>query len=259
MKRTFVVLFVAAVGALARAKASDAAVSALNGGAVLQTTRATASPTVEPTVAPTIEPTVAPTVEPTAEPTIAPTLEPTLEPTVAPTTNAPSEPPTIPDLLADPDAKRILRAPIAQLSSVGWMAGTWHSIREVVRTSKFVPQAKASGTYVFAYTMKGRWLFGADGRAVDFIYLTYDPFAEQWVLARLDRSPSYGIMTSRDGWRDNRIAFTSDLAYAGGTIRRRRLTIVRRSNAAMTFLDEEQRADASWVLDGRTELTKLPQ
>ncbi len=165
------------------------------------------------------------------------------------------EQPTIPQTSIDPNVTRILAHPIGELSLFGWIPGTWsaHNVQQL-------PGGKAHdlglNTYVFAFTMKNRWLFGADGKAKDEFYITYDPLARHYVLVRIEGNPSYGIWVSAQGWRGNAIAFTSPDAYANGHVYRRRVTIVKKDARAFTIFDEEQLADGSWAADDTVELTK---
>jgi hypothetical protein len=170
-------------------------------------------------------------------PTAAPRVTPLSLPTAAPALPAR----TIRQALLDPDAVRAARQPIRQLASFGWLAGTWHG---------------KDDTYVFAFTMKGRWLFGADGKSNDFLYISYDPLDDVYVLERVEGSPAYGLWTSPGGWQGGRIVFTSEVAYVAGRPYHRRLTIERHGPNAFNLKEEEQLESGEWALDGSVELTK---
>lgn len=163
--------------------------------------------------------------------------------------------PTIPQTLADPRIKAVIARPIPELSQFAWLSGTWRA-----RNSVELPNGKrrdlGENIYVFAATMKGRWIFGADGKAADEFYITFDPFAHHFVLARIEGDPSYGIWESTQGWRDGDITFMSSLAYANGRPYRRRITFEHHSARTFEIYDEEQLADGSWIADDAVELTK---
>ncbi len=135
------------------------------------------------------------------------------------------------------------------------MMGTWHA-HNFENVGDGQQRDLGTNTYVFAQTMKGRWIFGADGKASDYFYITYDPFAEHWALVRMNADPSYGIWISDRGWRGNSIEFTSTYAYALGRPYQRRTTIVRKGAKAFGMYDEEQLPDGSWTSDDSVELTK---
>jgi len=157
--------------------------------------------------------------------------------------------------LSDPSVQSIVHRPIRQLSQISWMAGTWRaSNSEHIGVGRM--RYLGLNTYVFGFTMHGRWLFGADGKASDFLYITYDPFAHRWVLARLQGNPSYGIWLSQAGWKGNRIVFETTLSYANGHAYHRRLTIIHKDARTFGIYDEEQLPDGSWTADDAVELTK---
>ncbi len=157
--------------------------------------------------------------------------------------------------MSDPNVINIIARPIRELSHFGWMSGTWraHNVEEL-------PDGKRRdlgiNTYIFAFTMKGRWLFGADGKAQDEFYITYDPFANRYVLLRIEGDPSYGIWVSESGWRGNAIVFTSNFSYANGRQYRRRITIIHKDARTFGIYDEEELPDGSWTADDAVELTK---
>jgi len=144
-------------------------------------------------------------------------------------------------LLRDPGVQYNARRPIAELSSFGWMTGTWHA---------------RNNSYVFAFTMKGRWLFGADGKAADYFYLTYDAGLHGYTLVRIESLPSYGIWLSTSGWQGDRIEFTSDVAYVAGRPYHRRLTILRSGARAFSIREEELGSDGRWITDDTITLGK---
>ncbi len=135
------------------------------------------------------------------------------------------------------------------------MTGTW---------SAFDPKKPAAGknrdrsvdTYVFAFTMRGRWLFGADGKTTDYFYVTYDPFTERWLLVRLQANPAYGVFVSEKGWEDDRIAFTSSFSSVNGRPSRHRVTIVRVDARHAVISDEEELDGGAWVLRGTLDFVK---
>jgi len=149
--------------------------------------------------------------------------------------------PTISQSLRDPHVQRLAHAPLRELAQFSWLAGTWRA---------------ASDTYVFAPTMNGRWLFGADGKSSYYYYISFDPFTHQYVLVRLESTPSYSLSFSSQGWTGNRIVFTSALAYANGRPYRRRVTIEEKGARSFTISDDEQRADGTWTNDDTIDLTK---
>ena len=155
----------------------------------------------------------------------------------------------------DPNVIGIIGRPIRELAAFGWMIGTWraHNVEQL-------PDGKSRdlglNTYIFALTMKNRWLFGADGKASDEFSITYDPFARRYVLVRLEGNPSYGIWVSGAGWRGNSIVFTSNFSYANGRQYRRRITIIHKDARTFEIFDEEQVPDGSWTADDAVELTK---
>jgi hypothetical protein len=211
--------------------------------------RATALPSAVPTETDTPSPEPATTAFATTAPSfVLPTFRPTPRPLVV-------HQPTVPQALDDPDVQSMLRRSIQLLSTFNWMTGTWHA-RNFENVGDGQQRDLGTNTYVFAQTMKGRWIFGADGKASDYFYITYDPFAEHWALVRMNVDPSYGIWISERGWRGNSIEFTSTYAYALGRPYQRRTTIVRKGPKAFGMYDEEQLPDGSWTSDDSVELTK---
>lgn len=206
------------------------------------------------TPAPPATPTSAP--QPTAEPaTPAPTPVAPLVTPAPPRPQTQPQEPTIPQALADPRVRESLSRPIGELARFAWMAGTWNA-RDIVQLPGGRTRDLGLNTYVFAETMKGRWLFGADGKAKDELYITYDALAGQYVLVRIEADPSYGVWVSRSGWTGNQIAFTSSGAYADGRLYRRRVTIVRRDARSFSIYDDEQLPNGVWLPDDEIELTK---
>jgi hypothetical protein len=237
------------------------------------------SPTPTPTPTPTPAPRrrggrPTPTPSPTATPTPSPEPTPSPSPTPLPTPPAPSTPvptappaqratpqpvapnqPTVSQSLEDSGVKNILRRPIAQLSAFAWLTGTWHA-RNIEILGDGRQRDLGTNTYVFAQTMKGRWIFGADGKATDYFYITFDPFVQRWILVRMNPSPAYGIWTSDRGWQRNTIEFTSTYAYSTGRPYRRRITIDHKDPRSFNIYDEEQLPDGSWTSDDAVQLTK---
>lgn len=232
----------------------------------------TPSPSPTPTRAPrkrgksneTPEPTDTPTPEPTPGASESPTPLPVASPTATPSPSAPSRPTlqpvavrqlTIPQSLADPGARDLLRRPISQLRAFAWLTGTWRA-QTIEQSGDGQQHDLGTNIYVFAQTMKGRWIFGADGKATDYFYITYDPFAEHWILVRMNATPAYGVWTSDRGWQRNSIEFTSVFSYATGRPYRRRITIVQKDAKNFKIYDEEQLSDGSWTGDDSVSLTK---
>jgi hypothetical protein len=211
------------------------------------------TPTPTPSPVPTATPAPSPSPSPEPTPTAAP---PTIAPTerATPRAVAPSQP-TVAQSLEDPNVQGILRRPIALLKSFGWMLGTWraHNIEELSDGRR---RDLGANTYVFAATMKGRWIFGGDGKSSDYFYISYDPFGEKWALVRLSGDPDYGIWTSDRGWHGNAIEFTSSYSSAAGRLYHRRITLIRQSPRAFGIYEEEQLSDGSWTGDDMVELTK---
>jgi len=225
--------------------------------------RPTPSPSPSPTATPlpTAPPTAAPTPEPT--PTVTPTVTPTRRvPTPLPAANGTFEPIapdqlTIPDSTASHAVRAIIARPIRELAQIGWMTGTWKA-HVVQKDGNGKSHERGLGTYVFGTTMKGRYMFGADGKARDYLYLTFDPFVKRWVLVRFEGNPSYGVWVSHAGWSENRIDFVSEFAYANGRPYRRRTTLVHKGARAFGIYDDEELADGTWARDRAVELNKQP-
>lgn len=184
--------------------------------------------------------------------TEAPTPIPTAKPTPRPI--APEQP-TVPDSIDDPTVRGIIARPIRELGQFGWLVGTWHA-HDVEEHADGTSRDRGLTTYVFGTTMKGRYIFGADGKASDYLYVTFDPFARHWVLVRFEENPSYGIWISETGWQGNRIEFLSNVSYANGRQYRRRLTIIHKDARTFGIYDEEQLPNGSWTPDDAVELTR---
>ncbi len=225
---------------------------------------ATSTPSPAPTATPSPKPTRAPRVSPSrkASPTPPPEAQtaspetitiPTPEPTARPT---PPAQPTVPQSLADPGVQNTLHRNIRELAQLGWLAGTWraHSFTDLGDGRS---RDAGMNTYVFGLTLHNRWFFGADGKASDFLYITYDPFAHHWVLLRFQDNPSYGIWLSDAGWKGNRIVFESSFSTANGRQYHRRLTIIHKDARDFGLYDEEQLPNGSWTSDDAIELTKI--
>jgi hypothetical protein len=219
------------------------------------------SPSGSPSVSASAAPAAPPTEQPTADPHVqvnpsdAPTQIPTLAPTPRPV--APIQP-TVPQTVTDPNALGIIARPIRELTLFTWMFGTWHA-HNIAELPDGRQKDFGLTTYVFAPTMHGRWIFGADGRAKDEMYISYDPFARRYVLLRIQSNPSYGLWVSTDGWRSNRIVFLTNFSYVNGRQYRRRLTIIHRNSRNFAIYNEEQLPDGSWTADDSVELSKQPQ
>lgn len=157
--------------------------------------------------------------------------------------------------MLDPDVRRTLAAGLPQLKRFDWMLGTW-SARNVEELPSGTSRDLGLNTYVFAYTMKKHWFFGADGKARDEFYITYDPFVDRFILIRLEGNPTYGIWTSPDGWHGNRIVFSGVFTVAVGRLYQRRLTIIHKDARNFGIYDEEQLPNGTWSADDAVELTK---
>jgi hypothetical protein len=157
--------------------------------------------------------------------------------------------------MSDPNVKGIIARPIPQMSQFGWMTGTWraHNVEEL---SDGRSVDLGMNTYVFAETMKGRWIFGGDGKATDYFYVSFDPFAQHWVFVRLGPNPAYGIWVSSAGWHLNTIQFTSNYSYVNGRQYRRRTTFIRKDARTFGIYDEEELPNGAWTADDAVELTK---
>jgi len=183
---------------------------------------------------------------------ITSTAIPTQPPTPRPL--APLQP-SIPDSLDDQNVEGILARPIAQLSQFAWMNGTW-SAHTFEYHGQGAQRDLGKNTYVFATTMKNRWIFGGDGKGTDYFYITYDPFARQWSLVRINPNPAYGIWLSKTGWRMNRITFDSTYSWVNGRQYRRRVTIIRTGAKSFSIYDEEELPSGGWLADQTVELNK---
>jgi hypothetical protein len=223
-----------------------------------------AHPSKSPSPSPSPSPSASASASASASPLPTPTETPAPAATSSPAPNprathaAPAgQQPTIPQSQTDPRILSIIAHPIAELSRFAWIAGTWraHNVMEL-------PGGRSRdlglNTYVFAQTMKGRWIFGADGKAQDELYLTFDPFAKRYVLLRLEGNPSYGLWLSDGGWQGNKIVFLSAAAYANGREYRRRLTIIRKDASTFAIYNEEQLPNGVWTADDAVELTRQP-
>ncbi len=156
--------------------------------------------------------------------------------------------------LTDQAIRASFARPIAQLARIAWMTGTWNA--RVIRHIGPHRERSDASTYVFAPTMHGRWLFGADRRASDYVYITYDPLGNHWTLVRLEANPSYGTFVSSDDWRADRITFTSVAAFADGRPHGRTTTILKRNAHSFVIYDKERLADGTSLLDDIVTLEK---
>jgi hypothetical protein len=224
---------------------------------------ATPTPTPTPTEAPTATPaprrarhaaTPTPSPTPSEEPSSnVPTPIPTQPPTPRPL--APNQP-TIPDSMQDPNVRSIMARPIRELSEIGWMQGTW-SVTGVTNKQDGTTQPIPPTTYVFSPIMKNRWMFGADGRSADYLYITYDPFARHWVVLRFGNNPSYGMWTSERGWVGNRIDFITNFSFVNGREYRRRLTIIHKDPRTFGIYELEQQPDGSFIPDDAYDFKRI--
>ncbi|MBD5635988.1 MAG: hypothetical protein IAI49_16085 [Candidatus Eremiobacteraeota bacterium] len=157
--------------------------------------------------------------------------------------------------MSDPAVAASLTRPIRQLATLAWLEGTWraHNVAEL-------PNGRSRdlgiNTYVFAPTMRNRWIFGADGKAEDEFYITFDSLARHYVLLRLESNPSYGLWISNDGWQGNRIVFTSNFSYANGRQYRRRVTLIHKDARTFGIYDEELLPNGNWTADDAVDLTR---
>jgi len=156
--------------------------------------------------------------------------------------------------LTDPAIRASFARPIVQLARIAWMTGTWNA--RVIRHIGPHRETSDAATYVFAPLMHGRWLFGADRHAGDYIYITYDQLGNHWTLVRLEANPSYGTFVSSDDWRAGRITFTSVAAFAEGQPYARTTTILKRNARSFVIYDKERLADGTSLLDDIVTLEK---
>ncbi len=182
----------------------------------------------------------------------APTPIPTQPPTPRPL--APNQP-TIPQSMHDPNVAGITARPIRELSQIGWMQGVWN-VTGIMNTLEGTTIPIKPTSYVFSFVMKDRWMFGADGNAKDYIYLTFDPFAHRWVVLRFGENPAYGMWQSERGWVGNRIDFVTNFSYVNGRQYRRRLTIIHKDARTFGIYELEETADGSFIPDDAYEFKK---
>jgi hypothetical protein len=183
----------------------------------------------------------------------------------APATPIPTQPPTprplapnqptVPQSMHDPNVIAITARPIRELSQIGWMQGVWN-VTGIVNTLEGTTIPIKPTTYVFSPIMKGRWMFGADGGAKDYIYLTFDPFARHWVALRFGENPAYGMWESQRGWVGNRIDFVTNFSFVNGRQYRRRLTIIHKDARTFGLYELEETSDGSYIPDDAYEFTK---
>ena len=162
---------------------------------------------------------------------------------------------TVPDSMNDPRVPDMIAHPIPELVLFDWLKGTWRS-HTIVNLPAGAARDLGTNTYVFAYVLKNRWIFGATGRADDEFYITYDPFARRYALLRIEGDPSYGMWVSYEGWHGNRIVFASNVSSKIGRPYVRRITFDRKDVRTFDILTEEQTDDGSWITDDAIELTK---
>ncbi|MGP6190731.1 MAG: hypothetical protein ACLPSH_11765 [Vulcanimicrobiaceae bacterium] len=135
------------------------------------------------------------------------------------------------------------------------MKGTWDARSRVAGSD---PQARAAeSSYVIDLTMRGRWIFAAEGKSRDFFFIGYDRPARHWILLQLDGSPDYALLVAPGGWQDGRIAFFGGAAYTSGWNYRKRTTIVRRGSDQFTLSDDELAPDGSYLPVDRYDFTKV--
>ena len=157
--------------------------------------------------------------------------------------------------MSDPNVRSIIGRPIRELSQVAWMQGTWRATGSYELSDGSSKRIEPT-TWVFAPVLNNRWLFGADGRSQDYLYLTFDPFLRRWTALRFAANPAYGIWISDRGWVDNRIDFVTNFSYANGRQYRRRLTIIRKDARTFGIYETEQLPDGTWTPDDAVELTR---
>jgi hypothetical protein len=155
----------------------------------------------------------------------------------------------------DPNVIEITSRPIRELSQIGWMQGVWNATG-VSNTLEGTTIPIKPTSYVFSFTMKDRWMFGADGSAKDYIYLTFDPFAHRWVVLRFGSNPAYGMWQSEKGWVGNRIDFVTNFSYVDGRQYRRRLTIIHKDARTFGIYELEESPDGSYIPDDAYEFKK---
>jgi hypothetical protein len=148
-------------------------------------------------------------------------------------------------LSTDATVQRLQSAGIAKLRDAAWMAGTWNAHEKVDGPGRVRDLGIA--TYIIADTMRGRWIFGSDGKSREFFYLTFDPLAGQWVLAKIEAASAYALLTSRSGWNNGRIVFTGQAAYTYGVGYRKRTTIIRLNPKEFAVYDEQAAPDGKFA------------
>ncbi|MFY9781458.1 MAG: hypothetical protein WAJ85_13225 [Candidatus Baltobacteraceae bacterium] len=135
------------------------------------------------------------------------------------------------------------------------MSGTWDTRLHVAGAAR-QPNPNES-SYVIDMTMKGRWIFGAEGKGRDFFFLGYDPLAGHWTMLQLDGSPGYALLVSPLGWQNGHISFYGDAAYTSGVQYRKRATISRLNARQFTLSDEQVAPDGSYLPLDRYDFTKV--
>jgi hypothetical protein len=189
-----------------------------------------------------------------APPALAPVSAPSISP---PSANPATAGPFVPlSARADDSVVAGARsAPIVQLRQAAWMSGTWDARVRVAGAARQSPAGESS--YVIDMTMKGRWIFGAEGKGRDFFFLGYDPLASHWVLLQLDGSPGYALLVAPLGWQNGHISFFGDASYSDGLQYRKRATISRVSARQFILSDEQVAPDGSYLPIDRYDFTKV--
>lgn len=207
-----------------------------------------------PKARPLAKPTATATATAAATATATPTSGPAAPPAAAPSPQSSSQshaPGTLPDFVYLRDRYRrddqgaALRHPIVRLKELDYLLGTWNAHIYTLSQSHAITRDFGHTTYVFARTMRDRWILGTDAKNTEFLYFTFDPPANHWVFADLKGFPSCGIGTATGTGR--KLVFESIVESALGDERRIRTTLTSIDAKHVSLLEEEETPNDSFT------------
>ncbi|HEY7170427.1 MAG TPA: hypothetical protein VH417_06235 [Vicinamibacterales bacterium] len=138
---------------------------------------------------------------------------------------------------------RIASARAAELPRFSWLAGSWR-YENAVPATRHSPAYADAGSLQFAVSERDGWIGSVSADGTFTRWLTFDPLSHTWIYLLM--RGSYGMLRSKDGWLDDRIAF-SGLMTMIGLEREWRMTWTRRGDDAFGFVNEERAADGTWT------------
>jgi hypothetical protein len=133
-----------------------------------------------------------------------------------------------------------------QMETFRWLAGEWNS-ENLVPATRLSPAYTDVGSAQFSCCEKDAWICAVAPNGRESRHITFDPFSKQWIYVLTQGS--YGILRSREGWRENQIVFSGLMTMLGVDCDWR-MTWTKHSDHEFVFVNEERVGGAWEYIDG---------